>query len=228
VIPAIILAGGSGTRLASAVSDVPKPMAPIGARPFLELVMTHLRSQGVAELVLSIGHKGAVIERHFGARWQGVRIRYCAERAPLGTGGAMRKAMDEGGYAQAFVLNGDTYCPVALAALAAAQRGAHLTLTLKKVDDAARFGSVQMAGDGRITGFREKNAAAGPGLINAGVYLVQRELFEFAPRTPRFSFETEVLQKAFGAATMRGYVTDAMFIDIGIPSEWRRAQELLA
>src|SRR5688500_17437980 len=93
VIPAIILAGGRGTRLAAAVSDVPKPMAPNGAQPFLERVIAHLRSQGITELVLSIGHKGEVIDRHFGSSWHGMRIRDCAERVPLGTGGAMRKAM---------------------------------------------------------------------------------------------------------------------------------------
>ena len=198
----------------------------MGRRPFLEIVIEHLIAEGVPEAVLSVGYKREVIQQHFGACWRGLKLRYCVEEEPLGTGGAIRKAFDDTGYRRAFVLNGDTYCPAALNALQTAHRDAKLTLTLKSVDDVARFGSVELDVRGRVSAFREKSMALGAGLINAGVYLMERDLLELAPREPRFSFETDVMQKHCSTVTMRGYVTDAVFIDIGIPSEFRRAQAL--
>ncbi len=227
-IPAIVLVGGLGKRLAGIAGDVPKPMAPIGGRPFLEIVIDHLIAQGIREVVLSVGHKREVIQKHFGSCWRGLQIRYCIEERPLGTGGAIKKAFDETKYRQAFVLNGDTYCPVDLSALQAAHLDARLTLTLKRVEDVARFGSVVLDADGRVRAFREKSVAAGTGMINAGIYLLERDLLRLAPDEPEFSFETDIMQEHFSAVTMRGYVTDAMFIDIGIPSELRRAQALFA
>lgn len=226
MIPAIVLAGGAGTRLSSVVSDVPKSMAPVNGRPFLEILIGYLIDQGVSALVLSVGYKREAIQGHFGSRWRGMEIHYCVEDQPLGTGGALKKAMDELGREKAFALNGDSYCPVELQALQAAQRGAELTLTLKRVDDVGRFGAVELDPAGRIIGFHEKSSAAGAGLINAGIYVVERSLFRLAPPNPRFSFETEIMQKCFSTTVMHGYVTDALFIDIGLPEEFRRAQAL--
>ena len=97
MIPAIVLAGGAGTRLSTVVNDVPKPMAPINGRPFLEILVDYLNGQGVTTVVLSVGHKRETIQTHFGSRWRGLEIRYCIEEQPLGTGGALKKAMDEAG-----------------------------------------------------------------------------------------------------------------------------------
>lgn len=209
------------------VSEVPKPMAPINGRPFLEFLIDYLIGQGVTTVVLSVGHKREAIQTYFGSSWRGLEIRYCVEEQPLGTGGALKKAMDEAGYARAFALNGDSYCPVDLNALQAAHRSAELTLALKRVEDVGRFGAVEFNAGGRIVAFREKSATAGPGLINAGVYLVERSLFRVAPPARRFSLETDVMQRRCSSVTMRGFVTDAIFIDIGVPEEFRRAQTLL-
>ena len=226
MIPAIVLAGGAGTRLSSVVSEVPKSMAPVNGRPFLEILVSYLMDQGVSVLVLSVGYKREAIQRHFGSRWRGMEIHYCVEEQPLGTGGALKKAMEELGHARAFALNGDTYCPVNLEALEAAQRSAELTLTLKRLDDVGRFGSVELDAAGSVIAFHEKSATASAGLINAGIYVVNGSLFRLSPPNPRFSFETEMMQRFCSSAAMHGFVTDAPFIDIGLPEEFQRAQTL--
>ncbi len=227
MLPAIVLAGGAGTRLSTVVSDVPKPMAPINGRPFLEILLGHLIGQGVIAIVLAVGHKFEVIQRHFGSSWRGAAIRYCIEDQPLGTGGALKQALAEAEYARAFALKGDSYCAVDLQSLQAAHRDAALTLALKRVDDVGRFGAVEIDADARIVAFREKSIAAGSGLINAGVYLLERSLFRCAPPSPRFSFETDIMQRHFSSVVMRGMITDAAFIDIGLPEEFQRAQAVL-
>lgn len=227
---AIVLAGGFGTRLQSVVADVPKPMAPVNGRPFLEILLDHLHAQGVPQVWLATGYKHEVIEGHFGSDYRGLPLRYSVEREPLGTGGAILQALGSAGVDRAFVLNGDTHCPVDLSALYGRHlaTAALLTLSLVAVEDAGRFGRVETDAEGRVTAFREKAPGGGPGWINAGVYAVERALFESAPSRPRFSFETEVMQPAADHLPVFALPTQAPFIDIGIPSEYARAQELFA
>lgn len=224
----MILAGGFGTRLQAVVADVPKPMAPINGRPFLEILLDHLVDQGVAEAVLAVGYKHEVIEQHFGSAYRGLRLAYSIERTPLGTGGAIRQAFETLGRERAFVFNGDTHCPVSLPALmdTHVSHGAQLTLTLTEVADAGRFGSVVTDVDGRVSAFREKQVGRGRGCINAGVYVVERALLAYAPSGPQFSFEADVMERVIAQVPVFGHVTAAPFIDIGIPSEFARAQEL--
>lgn len=226
MIPAIILAGGAGTRLAPLVPDVPKPMAPIRGRPFLELLLEQLIRQGVSTVVLSVGYKREVIERHFGSRWRGLEVRYCVEEVALGTGGGLKRAMTELGVRRALALNGDTFCPVDFAALQRAHQDAQLTIALGRVADASRFGAVELAPDGRVTAFRESGAGAGA-LVNVGVYVVEQDVFSVMPGAASFSFERDLLQRHCAALRIRGYVTDAAFVDIGIPEDFLRAQHLL-
>jgi D-glycero-alpha-D-manno-heptose 1-phosphate guanylyltransferase len=229
-LPAIILAGGFGTRLASVVSDRPKPMADIAGKPFLERLLNRLIAQGVTRAVLAVGYKREVIQAHFGNEYRGLPIAYSEEIEPLGTGGAMRKAFDEQKLDFALVLNGDTFCTVELPVLVKTHRhsGAAATLVLLDVDDAGRYGAVELGSDGRISAFREKNPQPAPGLINAGVYALERRVFDLAPADTKFSFETEVLQKSAATARFAGHVTKATFIDIGVPDDYHRAQTLLA
>lgn len=228
---AIILAGGFGTRLAAVVSDLPKPMAPIAGRPFLERLLDRLQAQGLHRVVLAVGYKHDIIRAHFGARYRELVVEYSLEPAPLGTGGALRQAFFETGLERAFALNGDTWCDLSLAALDAAHRHApaEVTLALVRVADAARFGAVELDEHGRVSAFREKTPQAAPGLINAGVYVIERSVFARAPTAARFSFEQELLQAQAGRGSLGGYVVDnALFIDIGVPEDFRRAQHLLA
>lgn len=228
---AIVLAGGFGTRLAAVVSDVPKPMAPIAGRPFLERLLDQLARQGVRHVILAVGHKREIIRAHFGEIYADMVIRYSEETTPLGTGGAMRQAFEQFALERALVLNGDTFCPVDLAALSAAhaRHGAAVTLTLVKVEDASRYGAVSLTVDGRVEAFHEKRAQRLPGLINAGIYAVERRAFALAGDATAFSFEQTILQTHAASESFHGHVARAFFIDIGVPEDYQRAQtELVA
>lgn len=231
ITDAVVLAGGFGTRLASVVSDVPKPMAPVAGKPFLERLLDRLITQGITRVVLAVGHKREVIQNHFGSRYRSLEVLYSIEATPLGTGGALRQAFDEAGLQRAIALNGDTYCTADLAALSAAhaEAGRAGTLTLVPVDEAGRYGAVELDGAGRISAFREKNPAPQAGLINAGIYALERRVFELAPDVQQFSFEQAVLQAHAASAGFAGHIAQgALFIDIGVPDDYHRAQTLLA
>ena len=231
IADAVILAGGFGTRLASVVSDVPKQMAPIAGRPFLERLLDRLIDQGIARVVLAVGHKREVIQAHFGSRYRTLEVLYSVEGEPLGTGGALRQAFEEHRLERALALNGDTYCTADLAALSAAhaQAGRDATLTLVPMADAGRYGAVELDGAGRIAAFREKDPAPKPGLINAGIYALERRVFALAAAEKKFSFEQAVLQAHAATAGFAGHIAqDALFIDIGVPDDYHRAQTLLA
>lgn len=228
---AVILAGGFGTRLASVVSDVPKPMAPVAGKPFLERLLDRLETSGVRRVVLAVGYKSEIIRAHFGSRHARIEVHYSEEREPLGTGGALRLAFESHAIEHAFVLNGDTWCDADLAALAHAHATARTvaTLTLVHAPDASRFGTVEIDAQDRVRGFTEKRANAGPGLINAGVYALDRAAFDLAPPTARFSLESDVLQPHAASGLFAAYVAkDARFIDIGVPEDYLRAQSLLS
>lgn len=221
---AIILAGGLGTRLREAVPDVPKPLALVNGEPFLSLIMRNLRRNGVDELILSIGHLGKMVREKFGDDFEGASIRYSEESSPLGTGGALQKAADMTSGEPALALNGDTYldidhCAIMRAHLAG---GSKLTIALKQVADTARFGRVDVE-DGRVISFREKGGG-GPGLINAGVYVISPGLFDGFSRPPPFSFEADFLPESLPALRPGCYITQGDFIDIGTPEDYRRAQ----
>ncbi len=231
IADAVVLAGGFGTRLAAVVSDVPKPMAPIAGRPFLERLLDRLSAQGVQRVVLAVGHKREVIQNHFGSRYGALEIRYSVESEPLGTGGALRQAFEENQLERALALNGDTYCTADLAAFSAAHRtaGRAASLTLVPMEDAGRYGAVELDGAGRIAAFREKDPEPKPGLINAGIYALERSVFGLAGAEKKFSFEQAVLQAHAATAGFAGYIASgALFIDIGVPDDYHHAQTLLA
>lgn len=228
---AVILAGGFGTRLAAVVSDVPKPMAPIAGRPFLERLLDRLASQGIGRAVLAVGYRSQAIRDHFGSGRAGMQLQYSEEPEPLGTGGALRLAFESQDLQQAIALNGDTWCDVELRALSRTHAAARTaaTLTLVHQTDASRFGTVEVDDRGRVAGFREKRSDAGPGLINAGVYALDRAVFDLAPAGARFSFENDVLQARAAEGLFAAHVArNATFIDIGVPDDYARAQTLLA
>lgn len=228
---AVILAGGFGTRLASVVSDVPKPMAPVGGRPFLERLLDRLQMQGIRHAVLAVGYRSQIIRSHFGSSRGAMKLCYSEETEPRGTGGALRLAFESQDLQRAIALNGDTWCDVDLRALSRthAAAGTVATLTLVHQPDASRFGTVEVDERGRVAGFREKRADAGAGLINAGVYALDRSVFDLAPASARFSFENDVLQARAAEGLFAAHLAqDATFIDIGVPDDYARAQTLLA
>ena len=226
-IPALILAGGAGTRLRSLVSDRPKPMASVAGRPFLELQIEWLRRQGVRRVVLCTGYLHPHIEAHFGdGRAFGVRIEYSVEASPLGTAGALKRAERPIGTETFLALNGDSFLDVDLAGLvrAHAERAAAGTLVLSAVPDAREFGSVELDARGRIVRFDEKaEAQAGPGRVSAGIYCLETRLLDLVPPGRSASLERETFPLALAhGLPLFGLPAEGFFVDIGTPQGYGR------
>jgi D-glycero-alpha-D-manno-heptose 1-phosphate guanylyltransferase len=223
---AIVLAGGFGTRLRTMVPDLPKPMAPIAGRPFLEILLGALARKGFTRVVFSLGFLAEKITAHFGDRFLGMQLVYEIEESPLGTGGAIRAALTQCESDHVFIFNGDTFLDLEvgdLEQLWLAHR--QPIIVVREVPDTARFGKVAMV-DGRITAFDEKGVA-GAGMINAGCYVLPRNALDnFAPGEP-FSMETEFLAKEIHRTPFNGFVSQGSFIDIGVPEDYLRAQTQL-
>jgi D-glycero-alpha-D-manno-heptose 1-phosphate guanylyltransferase len=212
---AVVLAGGLGTRLRAAVGDVPKPLAPVGGRPFLERLLDYWIAQGVRRAVLAVGYKHELIRKHFGKAYRGCEIVYSVEDRPLGTGGALLKSLEFLQEKNFLVLNGDTYFAVPLKALAAFHREkrAQVTMCLHRSRD-PRYTGVTLDGDGRVT-----SLAGGP-FANGGVFLFEKTQFP----AQAFNLEKEIL------ATIKekyGCVFDVPFVDIGVPEDWRAAETII-
>ena len=222
---AIVLAGGLGTRLAHVTNDIPKPMAPIGSRPFLEYLLDYLVEQGSEGAVLAVSYKWEMIQEHFGSVYRSMPLNYSVEDEPLGTGGAIRQALEFLTDNEVVVLNGDTLFRVDLKGMANIHRsgGARLSIALKQVADSGRFGRVEVSTDGVIANFQEKSAG-GPGWINGGVYMLNRDLFADFPMPARFSFEQDLDEPNVDRIQPRAFQSDAYFIDIEIPEDYQHAQ----
>ena len=225
---ALVLAGGLGTRIRERVVDLPKVMAPVAGRPFIEYVLDRLLAGGFTHIILSVGYRHEAISSHFGESYRGAYIEYAVESEPLGTGGAIRYALPKRGSEPVLVLNGDTLLDVDYPAMSAwyNERPARLAVVLRQVEDVARFGSVNVRGD-TVLSFVEKGPR-GPGLINAGMYLLHPSVFDAYDLPERFSFETDFLQRHCAELQPRAFITHAYFIDIGVPSDYDRAQKEFA
>lgn len=225
---AIILAGGLGTRLRPVISDLPKPLAPVAGRPFLAWMLDAYARRGFRRVILATGYLGEQIEDAIGHAWEGLEVLYSREPEPLGTGGALKLAagLAEGDWVH--VGNGDTYLdfePVELEAIATMTQAA-VVVALAAVDDVARYGAVEVD-ERRIVRFREKGGQ-GPGLINAGSYLLQRSLLEDARLAAPFSFEVGILVPMTQAGRVAYMDRTEHFIDIGVPADYARAETVFS
>jgi D-glycero-alpha-D-manno-heptose 1-phosphate guanylyltransferase len=225
---AIVLAGGLGTRLASRLNGVPKPMAPVAGRPFLEYLLTQLDRAGCTRALLSVGHLHSVIESHFGSSFLGLRLDYIVEDMPLGTGGAIRKALPMASEKSVLVLNGDTFLKADYAAMMRfhAAEAAALTIAVTHQADVARYGGVTVK-DHRIVSFQEKGQHA-PGLINAGAYVIGRNIEWPKTLAEKFSFEIDFLVPEISRLAPAAFEVNGFFLDIGVPEDLDRAQTQLA
>lgn len=223
---AIILAGGKGTRLRSVVSDVPKPMAPVAGKPFLTYVLDQLVMSGITEAKLSVGYKHEVIKRHFGDRYDTINLTYVVENEPLGTGGGIRLAAESCSSDHVLVMNGDTFFDVELPVFMQLHEdaGNAMTIALKSMDNVDRYGTVRLKGN-RIEEFVEKSPGAGAGLINGGIYGLNRKLFLEKTSPGTFSMEVDFMQKEVGNLVFGGVISTGHFVDIGIPEDYQKAQE---
>lgn len=219
----IILAGGFGTRLSSVVKDVPKPMAPIGDKPFLALLLDRFIRQGATHFVLAVCHKKEQIMDYFGDSYGGVPVDYSIEKTPLGTGGAIRQALKLCCQEWVTVVNGDSYFQVDLLDFQqiALDLGAPVCIAAKKMYDFSRYGQMIISDTGHVTAFLEKQPCA-EGYINGGVYNVERTALEQYPEV--FSMEEDCFPVLVKNRQVTAAVCDGYFIDIGIPEDYEKAQ----
>lgn len=220
---AVVLAGGLGTRLRALVRDVPKPMAPVAERPFLEWLLLRLSRQGVERVVLSVGYLSHTIAEHFGVRFAGLDLGYEIEDRPLGTGGALRAALRRCADTPTLVLNGDTWLSLDLRELSRAGQLAGRSMIVGcTVPDCMRYGRLRIADD-LLEGFEEKGVP-GPGVANTGHYLLRPNLFDGVVLPERFSFETDFLQPRVATLGLGAFRCNGVFVDIGVPEDFQRAQ----
>jgi D-glycero-alpha-D-manno-heptose 1-phosphate guanylyltransferase len=222
----IILAGGFGTRLRPRVSDVPKPMAAVAGRPFLYWLLDRLVQADFRRIVLSVGYGKTAIREALGSCYRNIELVYAEEDSPLGTGGAIRHAMthlNPGSHA-VWVMNGDTVSALdhRKMYMMHAAGSAPITMALVRVPDASRYGAVAIS-DNRVTGFAG-GGKAGPGVINSGTYLLNRELFAGSTWPKAFSFEHDFLPPMIHSVDIRVFEIKGWFLDIGIPEDFDRAQ----
>jgi D-glycero-alpha-D-manno-heptose 1-phosphate guanylyltransferase len=225
---AIVLAGGLGTRLAGRLNGVPKPMVPIAGRPFLEILLNQLKRAGCGRVVLSVGHLHNVIQDFFGTSFNGMNLEYAIESVPLGTGGAIRLALQKAREESVLVLNGDTFLDADYGALLrfhVAERTS-FTIAVVQVENAARYGRV-LFNENRIVGFEEKGRS-GPGWINAGTYVIEKRIQWPHALPEKFSIESDVLSREIGRLAPAAYPVNGFFLDIGLPEDLDRAQTELA
>lgn len=220
---AVILGGGKGTRLAA---TGPKALIEAGGKPFLVYLLAELHRFGIVDVVILTGPFADIYRACLGdgSRF-GVRLSYVPEPTPAGTGGALTYAASYLA-AEFLLLNGDSYFDINLLDLMTRRFSPDwlIGLALREIDDAARYGTVGLVGD-NVTSFGEK-AAAGRGLINAGIYRLRRELLTDIGPAP-VSLEQDVIPRLVARGRVRGTVYSGHFIDIGIPADLARAQTLM-
>jgi D-glycero-alpha-D-manno-heptose 1-phosphate guanylyltransferase len=225
----IILAGGLGTRLQSVVQDVPKCMAPVNGKPFLHYLFDYAEQQGCSRVILSLGYKHEVVTEWLATQQRAFAIDYVIETEPLGTGGGIQLAMQKATEQHVIVLNGDTMfrVPLQLMMQFHLDKKAGTTIALKPMLNFDRYGLVNTDTDNRIIQFEEKKYQA-EGLINGGVYIIHKDSLASKTLPGKFSFEKDYFEAFVQEGDMYGFVSDGYFIDIGIPSDYERAQKDLA
>lgn len=224
---AIILAGGFGTRLQSVVADVPKPMAPINGEPFLNFQLRYLKHFGIKNIILSTGYLSEKISEYYKNNFNGLTIFYSHESSPMGTGGGIRMAFDKTSEEDVMVLNGDSFFDVNIEQLFIMHKIANspASLALRKVEDASRYGTIIKNAESRITSFKEKDGVINKGIINGGVYILNKKKFlENTPANKNFSIEKDFFETQLTNLAIYGFEFNGYFIDIGIPHDYLKAQ----
>lgn len=222
---AIIIAGGKGTRLQSVIKEIPKPMAPINGRPFLEYLLDYLMRSGCSKVILSVGYKYNVIYDHFGEKYKELKLQYAVEKEPLGTGGGIKLALTKAEYENVIVLNGDSFFNIDIALMMKSHEdsGSLITMAVKPMHDFDRYGSVGLDDSGCVKSFEEK-VFCNYGLVNAGVYILNKHIFEIRDTLDSFSFE-DFLQKNTETLSINAFSSESYFVDIGIPEDYEKAQK---
>ena len=225
---AIVLAGGRGTRLAEAVDDLPKSLAPVNGRPFLDYLLVELASSGLIHtVVLALGYLADSVIEHYRNVAPPIPLRFALEAQPLGTAGALRNALPFTSSDVVVAYNGDTLVHVDLRSLLElrAKWQSPAALAIARADDRSRYASVRLKGE-FVTGFAEKTSG-GPGLVNAGVYALSRGLFDVFPSGP-LSMELDVLPQLASRGQLVALEISGPLLDIGLPDTYVSAGEFVS
>lgn len=228
-VTALILAGGLGTRLQSALPDKPKVLAPVAGRPFLSYLMDQLILAEFRHVILCTGYKGEQIRAAFGDQYKELNIRYSQEPEPLGTGGALRFGLPLIDADLLLVANGDSYVNYNLSDYLDwhLKKNFQASLLLTHLSDTSRYGQVEVDEKSRIVKFDEKGVSHGSGWINAGVYILNRGLLESIPAGKPFSLEREFFPSLIGKG-LYGFRNKGKFIDIGTPESYALAEKFFS
>ncbi len=223
---AAILMGGLGTRVRSVVPERPKPLAEVKDRPFVVHLLDQLGNFSIPRTVLCTGYLGEMVESCLGKSYRNLTLIYSHEPVALGTAGALRLALPLFNTQQVLVLNGDSYCEIDLTKLISShmEEKALITIAVTSVVDTSRYGTVLLNDRGEIVSFREKGEKKGAGLINAGIYVLDRTTIENIPASKQLSLEKDIFPQYLGHS-LRGFLTEGFFIDIGSPEDYVRAQK---
>jgi len=223
MIETVILVGGQGRRLKSLVDNIPKPMADVGGKPFLEYLVRYLAGFGINKITLSVGYKAEIVRDYFGdgSRFD-LDIYYSKENIPLGTGGALKKSALTIKGDSFLALNGDSFFKADITKLVSfyKEKKAKAVISLIKVDQANRYGRVELNQNQKVTSFREKDDVLAKGLINSGIYVFNKDVFNCC-KEERISLEETLFPKLIGDE-FYGLEQKGFFIDIGIPKDYLR------
>lgn len=221
MMEAIVLAGGLGTRLSSVLPELPKPMAPINGQPFLKYILDYLLRNGISKIILAVGYKADIIKSYFGDNYLGINLIYSLEDVPLGTGGAIKKALSYCNEEDVFIINGDTYFNVDLKRMKDFHynNSSYLTIAVKLMNNFERYGAV-IIDKNIIKKFKEKEPTL-QGKINGGIYLIKCNIMDSISEES-FSFEKTILES--GILEIFAFESDGYFIDIGVPEDYYKAQ----
>ena len=224
---AVILSGGKGTRLQSVIKDIPKTMAGVNGTPFLETTLQWLNSFNINKVILAVGYKKEYIKKYFGNNYKNINLIYSEEEEPLGTGGAIKKALKECVDDNVIVMNGDVLARVDLNKMYEKHLslGSVMTIAVKEMTNFDRFGVVKFNKD-RITRFEEKKYVE-KGFMNTGIYIMNKDIFENKIENKSFSIENDYLSKYIDKDKISPFIFAGEFIDIGIPEDYQKIQAMI-
>jgi mannose-1-phosphate guanylyltransferase len=228
---AILLCGGAGLRLRSVIGDAPKGMAVVAGRPFLELLLHQLSRHGFQRVILAVGYQNKAIHSHFSERALGLELAYSVEASPLGTGGALRNAADLVRSESVLIMNGDSHTDVDLNNVADShcETNADATVVLVPADGRGDGGSVRVDAFGRLARFNEKQGCADSPYLNAGIYILSRNILYEIPSGVPVSLEQELFPRWLAERKdIHAFVHQGKCVDIGTPERYRVAQDTLA
>lgn len=224
---AILLAGGLGNRLHKITGDLyPKSLAKVDGKPFIHYLVNYLKSMGVNRFIFAVSHHAQMIIESIQGAFPDLDVSFSTEDRPLGTGGAIKQALELVHAQQALVLNADSFMEFSVADFIefSKQHNSSLSIICAQVPDVSRFGAADISDNGVLNKLFEKGQQ-GAGHINSGVYLIDKNHPQLNAFSGKFSFESKLLSNQH--VRVFAMKNQGVFFDIGTPDDFLRAQMLL-